>query len=176
MLSAGLNKAEIARRLGVTKSTVSYHAKRLGLPGDDKAARRYDWSEVQRAYDGGLSFRKCSEQFGFCSDSWTEAVRRGDIKPRPAGMPIEELLVCGRKTNRSHLKGRLLREGLKQNKCERCGLTEWLGEPLNMALHHVNGDGQDNRLSNIQFLCPNCHAQTENYSGRGIRRKTAGSG
>ena len=176
MLSAGLSRAEIARRLGVTKSTVSYHAQRLDLPSDDKAARRYDWTEIQRAYDEGLSFRQCSERFGFCSDSWSEAVRRGDINPRPAGMPIEDLLVCGRKTNRSHLKGRLLREGLKQNRCERCGLTEWLAEPLNMALHHVNGDGQDNRLSNIQFLCPNCHAQTENYSGRGIRSKTAASG
>ena len=35
-----------------------------------------------------------------------------------------------------------------------------------MALHHVNGDGSDNRLENLQMLCPNCHSQTENFAGR----------
>jgi 5-methylcytosine-specific restriction endonuclease McrA len=75
--------------------------------------------------------------------------------------------------NRSHLKGRLLGEGLKQNRCEVCGLAEWLGRPLSMALHHVNGDGLDNRLENLQLLCPNCHSQTENFAGRGRRRLEA---
>jgi hypothetical protein len=43
--------------------------------------------------------------------------------------------------------------------------------PLSMALHHVNGDGSDNRLENIKFLCPNCHAQTSNYGGRNGHRR-----
>ena len=72
--------------------------------------------------------------------------------------------------NRTHLKGRLFAEGLKENRCERCGITEWRGSPLAMALHHSNGDGLDNRLENLQLLCPNCHSQTENFAGRGRRR------
>jgi 5-methylcytosine-specific restriction endonuclease McrA len=71
------------------------------------------------------------------------------------------------------LKGRLIAAGLKENRCEACGLTEWLGRPLSMALHHVNGDGLDNRIENLQLLCPNCHAQTDNFSGRGRRRLEA---
>jgi hypothetical protein len=87
-------------------------------------------------------------------------------------MPIEELLVTDRpQTNRSHLKQRLLKEGLKQNRCERCGLTEWLGDPINMQLHHVNGNGKDNRLENIILLCANCHSQTDTYGGRNGHRK-----
>ena len=35
-----------------------------------------------------------------------------------------------------------------------------------MALHHINGDRLDNRLENLTLLCPNCHAQTPNFSGR----------
>ena len=43
-----------------------------------------------------------------------------------------------------------------------------------MQLHHVNGQGKDNRLENILFLCPNCHAQTETWGGRnGHQRKRA---
>jgi 5-methylcytosine-specific restriction endonuclease McrA len=42
--------------------------------------------------------------------------------------------------------------------------------PLSMQLHHINGDGSDNRLENLQLLCGNCHSQTDNWGGRGIRR------
>lgn len=65
--------------------------------------------------------------------------------------------------SRSHLKLRLLAAGLKEHRCEECGATDWRGRPLSMALHHVNGDGLDNRLENLQLLCPNCHAQTPNF-------------
>ena len=87
-------------------------------------------------------------------------------------MPIESLLVARRpQTNRTHLKKRLLEAGLKTNRCERCNLEEWRGEPIVIALHHLNGDGNDNRLENLVFLCPNCHSQTANYSGRALRRE-----
>ena len=62
---------------------------------------------------------------------------------------------------------------MKENRCERCGVSDWLGEPLAIALHHANGDGLDNRLENLVMLCPNCHSQTDNFSGRGRRRLVA---
>jgi hypothetical protein len=60
----------------------------------------------------------------------------------------------------------LVAAGLKEERCEICGIGTWCGRPLAMALHHRNGDGLDNRLENLQLLCPNCHSQTENFSGR----------
>ncbi|MFP5389898.1 MAG: HNH endonuclease [Thermoleophilia bacterium] len=84
-------------------------------------------------------------------------------------MPIEQLLVDDRaQTNRSHLKQRLLAEGLKENLCEQCGIAEWRGRALSLALHHLNGNAKDNRLENLELLCPNCHAQTENFAGRNV--------
>ena len=60
----------------------------------------------------------------------------------------------------------LLEFGLKENKCEICGISEWNGNPLTCQLHHINGNRTDNRLENLQMLCPNCHSQTENYMNK----------
>jgi DNA-binding CsgD family transcriptional regulator len=174
LLGQGKTQAEIARRLGISKGTVAFHVRNLGIPPDERCARRYDWKEVQVAYDTGLSVRQCCERFGFSTATWSQAVRRGSVVARPRQMPLEELCKSGVKRGRYYLRQRLIAAGLKENRCEACGITEWLGNPLNMALHHMNGDGLDNRLENLQLLCPNCHAQTPNYGGRnGHRRKRA---
>lgn len=170
MLALGVSRAEIARRLGISKATVSYHAGRLGATIDARFARRYDWNAVQEYYDAGYSVRECIEAFGFSAASWSDAVKRGDIVARPTATPIEELLVADTYRGRYNLKLRLLREGLKQNRCERCGLTEWCNQPLTLALHHINGKRNDNRLENLQLLCPNCHSQTRNFAGRNGRQ------
>src|ERR1700749_4152468 len=73
------------------------------------------------------------------------------------------------------LKLKLLRDGLKTHCCERCGRSEWMTEPIPIELHHVNGNRFDNRLENLQLLCPNCHALTDNHAGRVSRRSMKAS-
>lgn len=175
-LARGLTQADTCRELGLARSTVAYHARRLGRRADPRFARRYDWGEVQQAIDSeGLSMHACRARFGFSVESWRRAVRRGEILPRPHTIPLEDLLVAGRiATSRSHLKQRLLRAGLKEDRCEECGLTEWRGERLPAQLHHLNGDKHDNRLANLRLLCPNCHALTSNWGGRNKARTRPG--
>jgi Homeodomain-like domain-containing protein len=166
LLAQGMTSREVAARLGIAKSTVCYHRRRLHLTIDPKCARRYDWHEIQEYYDAGHSKRECHERFGFSPCSWTAAVKRGAIVARPKALPLEQLLVSGKKRGRWNLRMRLIAAGLKENRCESCGISNWRGEPLTMQLHHLNGDGRDNRLANLVFLCPNCHGQTPNFGTR----------
>ncbi|HEY2653382.1 MAG TPA: helix-turn-helix domain-containing protein [Solirubrobacteraceae bacterium] len=175
LIADGVPHVEIARTLGISKSTVSYHAGRLGTDRQEKYGVRYDWKAIQRYYDQGHSVRDCMKAFGFSSASWSEAVKRGAIAARPSATPISVLLVAGTYRGRDNLKMRLTKEGLKDGSCERCGMRDWRGKPVSMALHHINGDRLDNRLDNLELLCPNCHSQTDTYSGRnGHRRRSPG--
>jgi DNA-binding CsgD family transcriptional regulator len=88
LLARGISRVEISRRLGVAKSTVSYHARSLGAPVDARCAKRIDWDLVQRYYDDGYSVRECVQRFGFSTSSWHQAVKRGQIRPRPAAAPL----------------------------------------------------------------------------------------
>lgn len=55
------------------------------------------------------------------------------------------------------LKKKLIDEGLKEDKCESCGLTEWMGEKMPTELHHKDGNRYHNTLDNFAVLCCNCH-------------------
>jgi transposase-like protein len=175
LLAAGLSRTAIARELGVSRPTVTYHARRLGLPSDQRCNRRYDWEEVQRYYDLGHSITDCQRHFGFARKTFADAVKRGAVVSRSRGLPLETYLIADLSHHRGNLKRRLVREGLKNYRCERCRISEWLGAPLSLALHHINGDGRDNRLENLQLLCPNCHSQTENFAGRNVFRSQNGA-
>lgn len=52
------------------------------------------------------------------------------------------------------------------NKCEICGLTEWLGKIIIMVMDHIDGDSENNLLDNLRLICPNCDSQTSTYKGR----------
>jgi len=80
--------------------------------------------------------------------------------------PLEQILKSGKLENTNRLRRRLLAEGRKQRACERCRLSEWLGVPIPLELHHVDGNRTNNALSNLALLCPNCHALTDNYRGK----------
>lgn len=68
------------------------------------------------------------------------------------------------------LKIRLIAEGIFDRACNKCGGTEWLGQVIPLELEHRDGNHLNNRLENLELLCPNCHAQTSTYRTRNRRR------
>jgi 5-methylcytosine-specific restriction endonuclease McrA len=165
LLAEGKGVKEIARLLGISQGTVGYHKRRLRYPIDERFTRRYDWDAIQAYYDEGHSKRECEKEFGFSAWAWSYAVKRGAIKPRPKAMPLEVLLTK-RPRGRENVRRRLIAAGLKENRCEECGISAWRDRPLSLELHHRNGEKHNNRLENLALLCPNCHSQTDSWGGK----------
>ena len=174
LLAASTPYSQICAELGCAKSTVSYYAAQMGLA---KSKRRHDWSAIREFYDEGHSGHATRREFAINNKSWQDAVRRGDIMPRPARAwvrTIEEVLAA-KSVRRTHLRYRLVREGFLAPRCVFCGIDSWRGQPLSLELDHINGNGKDNRLNNLRLLCPNCHSQTETFSGRKLRASARSS-
>jgi len=56
------------------------------------------------------------------------------------------------------------RHGEKCMECGWCAVNEFTNKtPL--ELHHIDGDSDNNEVSNLQILCPNCHSLTKDWKG-----------
>jgi 5-methylcytosine-specific restriction endonuclease McrA len=77
------------------------------------------------------------------------------------------LFVENSTASREYIKGLIIKHNLIEYRCFECGLkNEWNGKVLSLQLDHINGIRNDNRISNLRFLCPNCHTQTETYCSK----------
>jgi hypothetical protein len=107
------------------------------------------------------------------------AERLGVFKTNQSGKGISKPITDNRKiplveilqglhpsyqTNK--LRRRIIDEGIKEQKCECCGLTEWLGKNISLELDHIDGNCYNHHMENLRIVCPNCHAQTETYRGK----------
>jgi 5-methylcytosine-specific restriction endonuclease McrA len=91
---------------------------------------------------------------------------------RKRKIPTDQILVKDSTYARHNLKRRLIEEKLLLYKCSCCGnVGEYNNKPLVLQLDHINGINNDNRLENLRFLCPNCHAQSDTYAAKNIVNK-----
>lgn len=104
----------------------------------------------------------------FCRTPWNKGIKYKTKVNRIRTM--EEVLKEDSHISSNDLKKRLFNNGYKEKKCECCGNTEWFGLPMKLELHHINGNHFDNRIENLQILCPNCHSITDTYRGKNQHR------
>jgi len=56
----------------------------------------------------------------------------------------------------------LIENDLLKHECKKCNQSAiWQGKPLTMILDRINNIIDDNRLSNLRFMCPNCFIQAK---------------
>jgi RNase P subunit RPR2 len=139
-----------------TSRSVRQVLKKLGL-----AEAGGNYSTVQKKID-----ELVLDNSHFLGKGW----KRGQSSPIFQAKPLEEILVSNSSYQSYKLKQRLIKEHVKEERCERCQRTLWNGENIPLELHHKNGNRKDHRLDNLEFLCPNCHAQTETYRAKNSRK------
>ena len=149
---------------------------------------KYTWNkeEIKKAVNDSFSYREVLRKLNVPTSGNNATTLKRKIKEYnidtahftfhskqlKTKKPVEAYLSKNTHITSSKLKEKLFSSGLKENKCEMCGADSWLGKRLICQLHHINGDNTDNRLENLQILCPNCHSQTDNYCGQAnVREK-----
>lgn len=94
--------------------------------------------------------------------------KKGQFKGSNCYKPASYYLDNQIPINSYKLKIKLFRDGLKEKKCEICGISTWFGKDIPLEIHHINGNHFDNTFSNLQILCPNCHSIQEGNAGSNI--------
>ncbi len=144
--------------------------------------RKYNKQQFQEAIENSVSISECLKKLGLKNAGGNYATFRKYAKELDLDCshlkgqrwaknktfdnrkrPIEDYLSNKFPIQSFKLKNRLLKEEYLRRACRDCLRREWMSEEIPLELHHVDGNNQNNSLDNLQLLCPNCHALTENY-------------
>ena len=131
--------------------------------------------QIREAYENYDTLHKAASELKMTVVSlWRRAKKIGlawkDKNYRsvqPTKIPTNEILEGKHPYYQTlKLKKRLVKEGIKENKCEDCGIDSWYGKPISIQLDHIDGNSHNHKLDNLRMRCPNCHSQTPTYSGK----------
>lgn len=143
----------------------------------------YSYAEVLRKagrkQGGGTqaTLRKKIEEFGidishFTGQRWQNSPNQIDNHENREKYSLEEVFIKNSPVTQKVLRRYVERHNLIPHKCQNCGCDgHWQNGIIALEIDHIDGDNTNNEISNLRYLCPNCHALTDTYRGRNIKPK-----
>lgn len=143
--------------------------------------KQYNKNELQKIANESNSYRDMLKKIGYHTYNGSnhktlkKAIAKYDIdishfdtKKIIRTQRTEDNVFCKNSTaTQKILRTWFIKGNYVEYKCDKCGLKDvWMNEKITLQLDHINGDNHDNRLSNLRWLCPNCHSQTSTYCGK----------
>ena len=184
----GLTYREIAEKLNIEKGAVTYI---LSSKGEKNLLRKQAKKEANRIFEEKVldvipksnSLNDVCAKMGLKGVNWyytkiSNIIQKYNIDTSHFGTQKQKTNGCferlsddvffSENTNRNgcNLLKRLIEGNYKTHKCEKCGREEWEGEKIPLQIHHRDGDHFNNKINNLEVLCPNCHALTDTFGKR----------
>jgi len=181
-IDSGQNIREMAEFFGLTNTPMRYWLKKLELKEYyDSVHNKRTWTDEELIESAETSF------------TMADVLRKLNLTVRPGNYntvnrhivrlklstdhftgkshgtsnntkyTLDECLVENSTVSRGTLKRKLIKEGVLENRCSVCNISEWNGKEIVMVLDHINGTNNDNRLKNLRMLCPNCNSQQTTF-------------
>ncbi len=136
--------------------------------------RNYSKEEIEQFVKDSYSYRELAKKFGYAQDG---GGTMSSLKKMVEELNLDVSHFKGQGWNRENYSYEIFQNdtpkkrgsalqpliALRGRKCENCGATTWLGKPINLEVHHIDGVRTNNSLENLQLLCPNCHSYTDNF-------------
>lgn len=136
-----------------SRGTSSYIVVRCAECGVEKEVRKYD-------------FRLSTQQCFSCGYSPGRVEIPVKIRKKDTDEFDPEYVYCNAKTVK-----KVFDKYNNDSWCNICKISEWMGEPLHMDIDHIIPIhlGGENKLKNLQRICPNCHrlkTKKENFGNQ----------
>lgn len=137
---------------------IKVEAVRLAMSAGDTTIRRI----AERAGVNRHFVKTALAELGFDFNQLRPTGKRG---PEP-----EHIFTIAPKRRNAPVLAYIRRHDILPDSCAMCGIgPEWNGQPLKLQLDHIDGNACNNLLGNLRILCPNCHTQTDTFTGRNTR-------
>lgn len=144
-----------------------------------KKWERFTREELEKFVKDSFSYAQVAEKIGYAPRGGTGT---SSVKEMISFYNFDISHFTGQSSNKNNFDYSRFKRGnnikanqalsaivyLRGHQCEICGHSIWNGKDIPLEVHHKDGDHLNNDLSNLMLLCPNCHAQTENWRGRNI--------